>query len=196
MSKATVLAFESNSMLATTIARGGAPLYAVSTNQHGSTTEIRAPGTNTLLARIARRELLPDTIAFADGKPARLSKWLKQSTLADGLPGATFDTPLGACVLRAHPEHRLALYSADLTRIVAHWGGQSLPPAVPLAPMQVTMALVFPKAVDAASEGRILAAFLFQEQRTRVAERNGEVHATAVMYRAELLDLAGHQQWT
>ncbi|KAJ7691046.1 hypothetical protein B0H17DRAFT_1201386 [Mycena rosella] len=165
----TVLAFESNSMLATMITRGGAPLYAVSTNQHGSTTEIRAPGTNTLLARIARRELLPDTIAFADGKPTRLSKWLKQGTLADGLPAATLDTPPGVCVLRAHPEHRLT----------------PLPPAVALAPTQVTMALVFPKAVDAGWEVRILAAFLFQEQRTRIAERNSEVHATAVMYRAE-----------
>ncbi|KAJ7488276.1 hypothetical protein FB451DRAFT_734368 [Mycena latifolia] len=170
------LVFERNSMLSTTVTRGGSPLYAISTDQHGSTTEVRAPGTDTLLVRIARRDILPDTIAFpadANSKPMRLSKWLKRSTLVDGFPAATFDTPAGAWVLRTHPVYRLAVYTADLTRIIAHWQPDA------------AMVLVLAKGttLDAASEVRILAAFLYEEQRMRVADRNGEVAASKGIYR-------------
>ncbi|KAJ7488187.1 hypothetical protein FB451DRAFT_733105 [Mycena latifolia] len=176
MSQAT-LVFERNSMLSTTVTRGGSPLYAVSTDKHGLTTEVRAPGTDTLLVRVARRDIFPDTIAFAadaNSKPMRLSKWLKRSTLADGFSAATFDTPAGACVLRTHPVYRLAVYTADLTCIIAHWKPDA------------AMALVLAKGttLDAASEVRIFAAFLYEEQRMRVADRNGEVAASKGIYSA------------
>jgi hypothetical protein len=75
-------------MTATTITQNGVPLYKVTTSQHGSMTEIRTTGTDTLVARIARKELFPDTVTFPDtngGKAVRVSKWLKAGTGADGL---------------------------------------------------------------------------------------------------------------
>jgi hypothetical protein len=82
------LVFETNSMTATTITQDGVPLYKVTTSQHGSMTEIRTTGTDTLVARIARKELFPDTVTFPDangGKAKQVSKWLKAGTGADGL---------------------------------------------------------------------------------------------------------------
>lgn len=82
------LEFESNSMLDTIVLRHSDPLYTVSTNKHRSTTEMRVAMTHELVAHIERKELLPDTVAFAcdnGGKAMRVSKWLKHMKLADGL---------------------------------------------------------------------------------------------------------------
>lgn len=84
----TCLLFEQNSMLDSTITDNASPIYRVSTNEHGSVTELRAAGPNTVLARIARKEILPDTVKFPDmkgGKSMRVSKWLKRTTQKDGL---------------------------------------------------------------------------------------------------------------
>ncbi|KAJ6576029.1 hypothetical protein DFH09DRAFT_1150226 [Mycena vulgaris] len=172
------LVFEKNSMVSTTITQNAVPVYAVSTSTHGGTTEVRATGTDALVARIARKELLPDTVKFPDfqgGKSMRLSKWLKRTTLADGIPAATFETSSGVCVLCIDPVHRLVLYSADRTTIIAHWQlkTDSSPMALVIAPkMQHAQAM-------------ILAAFLYEEQKMRATERNGEVQSASALYQAK-----------
>jgi hypothetical protein len=63
------------------------PAYTISTDTSNARTELRAAGTGELLARIARKEILPDTITFPalnGGKEMRLTKWLTKSKLSDG----------------------------------------------------------------------------------------------------------------
>ncbi|KAJ7509452.1 hypothetical protein B0H11DRAFT_1959699 [Mycena galericulata] len=161
----TCLNFGRDSMQTTTVLCRGKPVYAISTDQHGATTEVRVPGTQALVARIARKELLPDTVAFpdvGDGKALRVSKWLRRTKLADGLPAAILETDIGECVLRIHPEYRLALFTPDLSIIIAHWESGVTPPTLVLAP-----------GIER-SQAHILAAFLYEEQKMRIAERNGD----------------------
>jgi hypothetical protein len=85
--RACKLVFETDSMLNCTIKQNGLPVYTVSTKKSGSTTEVHTPGTNALVARIARKELLPSTVVFPDlndGKSIRIAKWLKRVTLPEG----------------------------------------------------------------------------------------------------------------
>ncbi|KAJ7923621.1 hypothetical protein B0H13DRAFT_2401572 [Mycena leptocephala] len=84
----------------------GLPVYTVSTKKSGSTTEVHTPGTNALVARIARKELLPSTVVFPalnDGKSIRIAKWLKRVTLPEGQG------------------------IADLSSIIAHWAPKTEP---------------------------------------------------------------------
>jgi hypothetical protein len=81
------LKFDTNSMTNATLSLNSVPMYIISTDSPGAITEIRAAGTNEVLARILRKGLLPDTIKFPDlnaGKDMRLSKWLKSIKLPDG----------------------------------------------------------------------------------------------------------------
>ncbi|KAJ7755303.1 hypothetical protein DFH07DRAFT_821748 [Mycena maculata] len=173
----TCLVFERNSMLETTILRHASPVYRVSTNRHGSTTEVCVPGTHTIIARIVRKEILPDTVAFSDtngGKAVRVSRWLKRTKQADGRSEAILETDIGACILRTHPDYRLALYDADLSTIVAHWAPLTRPPSPPT--------LVLAPGIER-SQVKILVAFLCEEQKLRIAEKNSTVKAAA--YRAK-----------
>jgi hypothetical protein len=104
------------------------------------------------------------------------------------------ETALGTRLLRTHPVYRLAvrnkllpaqiideahtlqLYTADLTTIIAHWQ-QGTPMSLILAPEVVT------------SQAQILAAFMYEEQRLRVRERNGQVQAEAALWRARYPEL-------
>ncbi|KAJ7436852.1 hypothetical protein FB451DRAFT_1570903 [Mycena latifolia] len=70
------LIFDSNSMTNATLRINSAPAYTISTDSRG-TTEIRAAGSDDVLARVVRKGLLPDTISFPtldDGKELRLSR--------------------------------------------------------------------------------------------------------------------------
>ncbi len=81
------LTFSKDSMINTTLYRDSRPVYTISTELQGTTTEIRAAGTAELLARICRNDILPNTVAFPsinDGKVMRLSKWLRGCKLPDG----------------------------------------------------------------------------------------------------------------
>ncbi|KAJ7932201.1 hypothetical protein B0H13DRAFT_1956735 [Mycena leptocephala] len=163
--RACKLVFGTDSMLNCTITRNGAPEYTVSTKKGGSTTEVHASGTDALLARIVRKDLFPSTVVFPDlndGKAIRLAKWLKRVTLADGQGlAASLETDVGICYLRLHPTLRLALYSADLSTIIAHWAlkTESSPRTLIIAP-EVER-----------SHAQILAAFLYEDERLRKAVR-------------------------
>jgi hypothetical protein len=79
--------FSTDSMINATLHRDSQPAYTITTELQGSTTEIRTAGTSQLLARITRREVLPDIIAFPNingGKDMRLGKWMRRCKLPDG----------------------------------------------------------------------------------------------------------------
>jgi hypothetical protein len=81
------LMFSRNSMKNATLFLDSGPAYTISTDISKAHTELRAAGTGELLARIAQKEILPDTITFPvlnGGKEIRLTKWLKKSKLSDG----------------------------------------------------------------------------------------------------------------
>ncbi|KAJ7753142.1 hypothetical protein B0H14DRAFT_2635640 [Mycena olivaceomarginata] len=108
-----------------TVAAEVPPAYIISTDEQNSCTELRTAGTGELLARITRKDVLPDSIAFPNvngNKEMRLAKWLKKSKLADGSSTFDVETEHGTFFLRAHPVHRLALYKEeDLETPVAYW---------------------------------------------------------------------------
>lgn len=64
------------------------PLYSVVTDKKSDKrTDIIDVRADRLLARIERRDILPDTITFPDrndGSTINLSKWLQKSKLDDG----------------------------------------------------------------------------------------------------------------
>ncbi|KAJ7111226.1 hypothetical protein C8R44DRAFT_799150 [Mycena epipterygia] len=164
-------------MLTTTITQNGVPAYKVSTNQHGSTTEIRTTGTDALIARIVRKELLPDTASFPDvsgGKAMRTSRWLKRATLADGLPAGALETEIGTCFLRRHPVQGLSLYRADMVTIVTQWQPRTA---------ESPLALIIAAGMER-SHTLILAAFLYEEQRLRIMEKNGKVQEERLLFTA------------
>jgi hypothetical protein len=81
------LMFSRDSMKNATLFLDSGPAYTISTDTSNARTELRAASTGELLARIARKEILPDTItfpAFNGGREMRLTKWLKKSKLSDG----------------------------------------------------------------------------------------------------------------
>ncbi|KAJ6524337.1 hypothetical protein B0H19DRAFT_1200436 [Mycena capillaripes] len=164
----TCLVFGKNSMVATMIMLNGAPVYKVSTSQHGGTTEVRSSDTDALVARIARREILPDTVKFPDvkgTKSLRISKWLKRTALADGTIAFALQCADGPYFLRNHHVHRLALYGTDQTSIVAHWKSQT--ESSPLT-------LIISPGVER-SHAQIIAAFLYAEQKMRSMEQTGRL---------------------
>ncbi|KAJ7831367.1 hypothetical protein B0H13DRAFT_1551155, partial [Mycena leptocephala] len=81
------LKFSQDSMKNATLFLDSRPAYTISTDTSNAHTELRAAGTGELLARIARKEIMPDTMTFPApnrGKEIRSTKWLKKSKLSDG----------------------------------------------------------------------------------------------------------------
>jgi hypothetical protein len=97
------LVFSQDSMKNATLFLDSGPAYTISTDTSNARTELRAAGTGELLARIVRKEIMPDTITFPalnGGKEIRLTKWLKKSKLSDGWCAiCIFRTPLELPVL-------------------------------------------------------------------------------------------------
>ncbi|KAJ7081017.1 hypothetical protein C8R44DRAFT_68756 [Mycena epipterygia] len=159
------LTFTSDNMINTTLLLNSRPAYTISTALQGSTTEIRAAGTSELLARISRKEILPDTITFPnlnEGKEMRLSKWLRRVKLEDGLHAHAIETEVGNCLLKKHPVHRLALFTEyDLESPVAHWERPDKTSPLSLVLYSGTENFHAP----------IIAAFTVQELKMRMAEK-------------------------
>ncbi|KAJ7681695.1 hypothetical protein B0H17DRAFT_1230199 [Mycena rosella] len=112
------LKFGSDSMINTTIFMNSRPAYTLSTALQGSTTDLSASRMSELLARISRKEILPNTIAFPsvnNGKEIRLSKWMSRQKLSDGLHVHLIETEIGKCFLRKHSVHRLAVLQVTST---------------------------------------------------------------------------------
>ncbi|KAJ7036342.1 hypothetical protein C8F04DRAFT_953916 [Mycena alexandri] len=159
------LDFSTDSMINTTLYRDSRPAYTISTELQGSTTELRTAGTLQLLARICRKEVLPDTVSFPninDGKDLRLSKWLRRCTLPDGIHAHLIETEVGNCLLKKHIDHRLALFAEyDPETPVAHWERRD-----GTSPLSLIL--------YAGTENfhpQIIAAFIVQELKMRMAEK-------------------------
>ncbi|KAJ7603595.1 hypothetical protein FB45DRAFT_908550 [Roridomyces roridus] len=162
------LTFSRNSMLSTTIRRQpqGNLVYLVTTNMHATTTEVRDADTERPVARIVRKDFLPDTVSFSGGKTVRMNKWLKRAELPDEIPSSILEIDMGQCVLRAHPQYRLALYSPGMDNILAHWEPNTHPPTLILSPTVES------------SQSQILTAFLYLEQMMRIKEKNATTRAS------------------
>ncbi|KAJ7097409.1 hypothetical protein C8R44DRAFT_748517 [Mycena epipterygia] len=147
-------------------------------------TEIRTTGTDILIARIARKDLLPDTVSFPDvdgGKVMRTSRWLKRTTLTDGLPAGALETRIGPCFLRTDLVHGLRFYHVDMTTIMTHWR-----PKTDSSPLALMIATGMER-----SHPLILAAFFYEEQRLRIMEKNGKLYENKLLYKAKFPNLFG-----
>ncbi|KAJ6550406.1 hypothetical protein DFH09DRAFT_1168807 [Mycena vulgaris] len=161
------LTFNADSMTnATLTINNTTPAYTISTDSRGGTTEIRAAGTDEVLARIVRKGILPDTITFPNlngGKAVRLTKWLKSATLPNGVPVCIIETAVGKCFLRKYRLYRLALFTEhDLDTPVAYL-------MRPTVATPIGMVLMLEPGTES-FRAQIIAAFIIQEQKTRAEE--------------------------
>ncbi|KAJ7875034.1 hypothetical protein B0H13DRAFT_1723284 [Mycena leptocephala] len=163
------LTFSKDSMINTTLYRDSRPVYTISTELQGTTTEIRAAGTAELLARICRNDILPNTVAFPsinDGKVMRLSKWLRGCKLPDGSHAYVIETELGNYFLKKHRTHRLVLFTEhDLETPIARWELSS-----GSSPLSL---ILYPGTENFYPE--IIAAFTIQDLKMRTAGQSGTV---------------------
>ncbi|KAJ7486950.1 hypothetical protein FB451DRAFT_1228389 [Mycena latifolia] len=147
------------------------PAYTISTDSKNSCTELRAASTGELLARITRKDVLPDTIAFPQvdgGTEMRMSKWLRKTALPDGSPAHVMDTEHGKYFLKSNPVHRLALFSEhELETPVAHWEHRddTLPPVLVIQSGSTAWG---------ATQPQIIAAFIVREFKLRMTEKASE----------------------
>ncbi|KAJ7488898.1 hypothetical protein FB451DRAFT_1223211 [Mycena latifolia] len=160
------LIFNCNSMTNATLRLNSTPAYTISTDSRGATTEIRAVGTDEVIARILRRGMRPDTITFPNvngGKELRLNKWLQSAKAPDGVPVCVVETEEGKCFLRKYQHFRLALFTEyDPENPVAHL-------QVPTVTRPVPLALVLQPGTEHV-RAQIIAAFIVQEQTMRTEE--------------------------
>ncbi|KAJ7153986.1 hypothetical protein C8R43DRAFT_1186882 [Mycena crocata] len=159
------LRFNVDNMANTTLSLNSTPIYTISTDSRGASTEIRAANTNVVLARILRKGMLPDTISFptlSGGKEVRVNKWLKPvKLLADGTQGSMIETEGEAYVLRKYRLHRLAplFPEHDTENPAAYLQRPTVATPLPLAIM-----------LQPGTENfrvPLIAAFIIQEQKTR-----------------------------
>ncbi|KAJ7247584.1 hypothetical protein C8J57DRAFT_722101 [Mycena rebaudengoi] len=170
----TVLVFGANSMLSSTLFANASPVYALSTDARGSTTTLKTTGTAGLVARIARNDLFSDTVTFPNfnsGKAIKTKKWLQEVQLPDGFNASLFETPTRKYTLRRHTEYRLALFHEDLQTIAANWQ----PTTDASSPMTLVLAPGTEKC-----HPQIIAAFLLEEQKLRMEEKNRKVAYAAM----------------
>ncbi|KAJ7453330.1 hypothetical protein B0H11DRAFT_2071820 [Mycena galericulata] len=170
------LSFSHNSMKNATLFLGATPVYTISTDPQVSSTEIRASGTSELLAHIATKPILPDTIAFPGingGKEIRLTKWSRKSKLPDGSSIHIISTDHGNFFLKIHPVHRLALFREDDPETpVAHWQypmANNIDNELPLP------TLILTGAIRDADRAQVIAAFIVREFRVRMKEEASRV---------------------
>ncbi|KAJ7150688.1 hypothetical protein C8R46DRAFT_1358200 [Mycena filopes] len=169
------LAFQTNSMLATKITRNSSdtttPAYTLSTDKHGATTSLFLADTDTLPAKLARKELFPDTVTlptYGGAKPKKVKQWLSATTVAEGVRAYAIETSAGNFFLLRHPQHRLALYTPDLTTILAHWIPQTADTPLTLVVIAAQPDIIHLE--EAIPE--IIAAFVYEEQNMRIVEKH------------------------
>nr|GAT53172.1 predicted protein [Mycena chlorophos] len=113
----TRLVFAEDNMKNTSIFVDGAPAYTIRTPLDNKTTEIVEAASGSVLARVVRKELRPDTLALVGtdgrlGPQVRVDRWLRKGKLQNKASAYFLATrPDEQLFLRPHPQHRLALYS-------------------------------------------------------------------------------------
>ncbi|KAJ6453718.1 hypothetical protein C8R45DRAFT_1038723 [Mycena sanguinolenta] len=163
------LTFSKNSMINATLSRDSRPAYTLTTKLQGSTTEIRAPGSTEVQARISSNLFLPDTVEFPNirgGPKVRLSKWMKNCKLADGSRAHIIETEMGKCVLKQHHVYRLALFMEhDLDNPIARWY---------LGSGNSQLSLILSQGTET-FHLQVIAAFIIQELRMRGTETSSQM---------------------
>ncbi|KAJ7879375.1 hypothetical protein B0H13DRAFT_2346127 [Mycena leptocephala] len=149
------------------------PAYTLSIDTSNVHTELRAAGTGELLARIARKEIIPDTIAFPalnGGREMRSTKWLTKSKLSDGCSAHVIKTKHGNFTLKTHPVHRLALFREDdLETPGAHW--QRASTGTSTSTTTPTLVLRPGTHIWVSAWPEIIMAFVVQESKMRMREQ-------------------------
>ncbi|KAG0701080.1 hypothetical protein DFH29DRAFT_982856 [Suillus ampliporus] len=146
------------------------PLYSVVTDiKSDKRTDIFDARANRLLARIDRRDILPDNITFPDrnsGSSINLSKWLQKSKLETGHHVHSIETAHGTYVWKSDANYRLALYrKGDMSNPVAH---------LQLGSRTQNFAVIMQGEAELIRDD-VIVSFLILEQRLRVFEKNIEV---------------------
>ncbi|KAJ7231149.1 hypothetical protein B0H12DRAFT_1146817 [Mycena haematopus] len=163
------LTFSANSMTNAALSRDSRPAYTITTQLQGSTTDIRASGRTEVLARISRKDFLPDTVKFPNingGKEVRLSKWMRPLKLPDGSHAHIIETEVGNCVLKTHPVYRLEVFSEhNLDTPIAHWE---------LANETRPLSLMLCAGTDT-FYSQVIAAFTIQDLRMRMTEKSSRM---------------------
>ncbi|KAJ7271656.1 hypothetical protein C8J57DRAFT_1319467 [Mycena rebaudengoi] len=157
----TSLVFTKPSMLNTTIKLDSIPVYTLSTRLPGLTTNIRSAHTSELVGRMSRRIFLPDTVTLPNGKTLRVSRWLKETKMADGSPARLLHLDGEPRFLTQHSDYGLALFEANAETIVAHWQP---------ATKSSELALVLSPGMEQ-FQTKVLVAFLLVEQERRANEK-------------------------
>ncbi|KAF7296266.1 hypothetical protein HMN09_01095900 [Mycena chlorophos] len=166
-----LLTFSANSMSNATLFSDRQAVYTLSTQltRADSVTELRRVGDSAVVARISRKSILPDTVAFpaapdegsGNVREVKTSKWMKKCKLADGTQAHAFDTEMGQCLLRRHLQYRLALFTEfDTETPIAHWEKGSSPPS-----------LLISSSVPEAFHPQVICAFIIEEFKMRMAEK-------------------------
>ncbi|KAG1763368.1 hypothetical protein EDD22DRAFT_777131 [Suillus occidentalis] len=146
------------------------PLYSVVTDvKSDKRTDIFDARGNRLLARVDKRDILPDTITFPNrnnGSSINLSKWLQKGKLGDGHHIHSIDTARGTYVWKSDANYRLALYrKGDMSSPVAHL-------------QQGTRTQNFAVIMQGEAElirDDVIVSFLILEQRLRISEKHIDV---------------------
>jgi hypothetical protein len=143
------------------------PLYSVVTDtKSDKRTEIFDARGNHLLARIDRRDILPDTITFPNrnnGSSINLNKWLQKSKLDDGHHIHSIETAHGTYVWKSDADYRLALYRKDdMTNPVAH---------LQRGTRTQNFAVIMQGEAELIRDD-VIVSFLILEQRLRISEKN------------------------
>nr|GAT44243.1 predicted protein [Mycena chlorophos] len=183
-----LLTFSPNSMVASTLsdARGTA-IYTISTGVSGDRTSFLDAQTKKTAAKISKKMLSADTVAFRlefgselEGKTrsrmeeVKLSKWIHAKE--DGEDGEV-ELNLGSgtggeYIIRRHSQYRLALFRKDTPNAdpLAHWQPPIPRPFDKATP--ITLA-ISPEMLQ--HEVQIILAFTIEERKLRFEEQSGNV---------------------
>lgn len=146
------------------------PLYSVVTDiKSDKRTDIFDARGNRLLARVDKRDILPDTITFPNrnnGSSINLSKWLQKSKLEDGHHVHSIETAHGTYVWKSDANYRLALYrKGDMSSPVAHLQQGS---------RTQNFAVIMQGEAELIRDD-VIVSFLILEQRLRISEKHIDV---------------------
>lgn len=152
------------------------PLYSVVTDiKSDKRTDIFDVRGNRLLARVDRRDILPDTITFPNrnsGSSIHLSKWLQKSKLEDGHHIHSIETAHGTYVWKSDAAYRLALYrKGDMSKPVAH---------LQQGTRTQNFAVIMQEEAELIRDD-VIVSFLILEQRLRISEKHIVVGGAAML---------------
>ncbi|PPQ77588.1 hypothetical protein CVT25_011380 [Psilocybe cyanescens] len=159
--------FDRNSVIGATLYTRSGPAYKIITNREVSRTELCDLTDRNIVATLKRRDFLPNLVVFAhrNGKPLKISNWLKRRKISQGNQMATvYDllTPSGCFTWKSDGTRNLALYPQYQTDFpIAYSKKLEDPP---------TLAL-FLRSCSDNDKVEIITSFIVLEHRLRMKEK-------------------------